>query len=432
MVESHRVESHGDESQGFDSDVVIIGAGAAGLSLAHHLARTGPPGRRGEAPTVTLVEALDESLRPPERTWCFWEKGESEYEEAVVASWDRLRVVGRDGDAVVKGISPFRYKMLRSSAFEELVERGLSGLPGVRTVRADVHAVRDLPGGAEVDGTAAGGRRLRLRARWVYDSRPPRELPRARSTLLQHFRGWFVRTAFPAFDPEVVSLMDFRTPQPPRGLSFGYVLPFGPRDALIEYTEFSPKPLSQGAYEEALLHYTRKVLGIGPLEVRGHEQGVIPMTDAVFPRRAGRSVFRIGTAGGATRPSTGYTFAAVQRQSRAIAAAYERGDVPAPPPPYSPRARAMDAVMLRLLDRGRADGTEFFTGLFRTTPAERLLRFLDGDTRLGEDIAIGLRTPIVPMLRTVAELPLLPRRNVPAAPGRPAASESTSPSEERP
>ncbi|GAA2431160.1 lycopene cyclase family protein [Actinomadura vinacea] len=393
------------------SDVVIVGAGAAGLSLAYHLVEMGGP---GAPPTVTLVEALDGPLRPPDRTWCFWEKGESEYEDAVAASWRRLRVLGRDGRAITDRTCPYRYKMIRSAGFRDLMERRLARHAEVRMVRADVDVVRDTRGGAEVIGTAAGGRRLTMRARWVYDSRPPRDLPRARSTLLQHFRGWFVHTEAPAFDPDVVLLMDFRTPQPRHGVSFGYVVPLGTTEALVEYTEFSSAPLSEDAYERALLHYTSEVLGLGPLRIRGHEQGVIPMTDAVFPRRVGRSVFRIGTAGGATRSATGYTFAAVQRQSRAIAAAYRRGAVPVPPPPYSARVRAMDAVLLRLLAQGRADGAEFFTGLFERTPMARLLRFLDGDTGLLDDIAIGLRTPVGPMLRTAAELPLVPRRRRPA------------------
>lgn len=77
----------------------------------------------------------------------------------------------------------------------------------------------------------------------------------------------------------------------------------------------------------------------------------------------------------------------------------------------------MDAVLLRALDSGRIDGADFFTGLFRGVPMERLLRFLDGGTRLREDLSIGLHTPVRPMLRTVAELPRL-RRRPPARPAR--------------
>ncbi len=66
--------------------------------------------------------------------------------------------------------------------------------------------------------------------------------------------------------------------------------------------------------------------------------------------------------------------------------------------------------MLRALDTGRVDGASFFTRLFREVPTKRLLRFLDGRTHWWEDVRIGLHTPVRPMLRTVLEVPRLPRR----------------------
>lgn len=178
----------------------------------------------------------------------------------------------------------------------------------------------------------------------------------------------------------------------------------------MEYTEFSPRPLTADAYESAVRHYTDDVLRLGDLEVLSTETGVIPMTDAVMPRRTGQSVFRIGAAGGATRPSTGYTFAGLQRQTRAVAAALREGRRPVPPPAHSARSRAMDAVLLRALAGGRADGPALFCRLFDRVPMRRLLRFLDGDTRLHEDLAVGLHAPVGPMLRSALELPGLPRR----------------------
>ncbi|MET4924090.1 lycopene cyclase family protein [Streptomyces sp. PSRA5] len=391
-----------------ETDVIVVGAGAAGLSLAYRLC-TPPPGR--PVPDVTLVDAPAGPLRPPERTWCFWETSPGDFDDALTASWDSLRVRGRDGAVSVGRPAPYRYKMLRSGAFEALLAGRLEGPGAPRRVAARIDGIRDVASGGEVTGVDADGSPLTLRGRWVFDSRPPRALPPARTTLLQHFRGWFVRTDRPVFDTRTADLMDFRTPQPPHGLSFGYVLPTSAHEALVEYTEFSRGVLHDAGYDGALRNYTEQVLGLGPFEVTASEQGVIPMTDGRFPRRVGRSVFRIGTAGGATRPSTGYTFAAVQRQARAVAAAYHAGRVPEPPPAHSARARAMDAVLLRGLDSGRVDGAAFFEGLFRRVPMERLLRFLDGDTRPYEDFAIGLRTPVGPMLRTVAELPWLPRRS---------------------
>jgi len=395
-----------------DVDIAVVGAGAAGLSLAHRLASAAGP--HGAAPAVALVEAPDGPARTPARTWCFWETGDGPYDEAVRACWSRLRVRGPDGRVAEAELGGTRYKMIRSPDFTALVERRLARLPRLHRVTAAVDRVLDDPaGGAVVHGADASGRPVRVRARWVFDSRPPRRLPAARSTLLQHFRGWFVRCAADAFDPATVELMDFRTPQPAHGLSFGYVLPLGRREALVEYTEFSGAPLPREAYERALRHYTGRVLGLEGVSVVDTEQGVIPMTDAVFPRRAGRRVFRIGTAGGATRPATGYTFAAVQRQSDAIADAWRRGRVPVPPPAHSARHRAMDAVMLRAVDTGRVAGARFFSELFLRNPADRLLRFLDGRSRWWEEVAIGMSTPVLPMLRSAVELPLLRRRDAP-------------------
>ncbi|MFD7920084.1 lycopene cyclase family protein [Streptomyces sp. NPDC059740] len=400
-----------------DVDVVIVGAGAAGLSLAHHLAAP-PPGL--PRPTVALLDAPPGPLRPPERTWCYWEAPGGPWDTVLAASWERLRLRRPDGRAVEGRPSGLRYKMLRSTDFAAQVSARIEGTPGFRRTTATVETVLGHREHAEVHGTDAGGRPVTLRARWVFDSRPPPTLPPARTTLLQHFRGWFVRTRHPAFDPGTADLMDFRTPQPAHGLSFAYVLPLNTREALVEYTEFGPTTLTGAGYDAALRHHLHRVLGLGGYEVRHVEGGVIPMTDARFPRNPAPRVFRIGTAGGATRPATGYTFAAVQRQSRAVAALLHHGRTPHPPPPHRARSRAMDAVLLRALDRGRVDGAAFFCDLFDRVPTEQVLRFLDGESRPVEDLRIGLRTPVAPMLRTTLELPWLRRRTPPPPPPHPA------------
>ncbi|AGP61514.1 lycopene cyclase [Streptomyces rapamycinicus NRRL 5491] len=401
-----------------ETDVAVVGAGAAGLSLAHRLAGR-VPGLR--TPSVVLVDAPPGPLRPPPRTWCYWAAGPGRFDAAVRAEWRRLRVRPPAGAPVEGDIGPLRYRMIRSDDFERLVLRDLARSPNVRRLESTAEAVEDVPGGAHVHLRDMDGRARVLSARWVFDSRPSGSLPAARTTLLQHFHGWFVRTARSVFDPAAVELMDFRTPQPAHGLSFGYVLPIGPCEALVEYTEFSPRTLAPDRYEAAVRHYADEVLRLGERQVLATETGVIPMTDAPIPRWSGASVFRIGAAGGATRPATGYTFAGLQRQTRAVADALRRGRRPVPPAVYPVRSRAMDAVLLRALDSGRADGPELFSHLFARVPMARLLRFLDGDTRLYEDVSIGLRTPVGPMLRSALELPRLPRRpfDLPASPHPP-------------
>ncbi|MFD9007035.1 lycopene cyclase family protein [Streptomyces sp. NPDC059582] len=393
-----------------EADVAIVGAGAAGLSLAHLLSHRAPGRRRL---SVLLVNAPPGPLRPPRRTWCFWESGGGRYDAAVTAVWKHLRVRTPDCRVIEDDIWPLRYKMIRSNDFENLIAHDLAQSEDVQRLEATVETLEPITDGAQVHTRTAAGRPLTVRARWLFDSRPLDSLPAARTTLLQHFHGWFVRSDRPVFDPRTVELMDFRVPQPSRGLSFGYVLPTSDRQALVEYTEFSPAVLSRQGYEAALRHYTENVLGVRDLEVISTETGVIPMTDAPFARQTAPSIFRIGAAGGATRPSTGYTFAGLQRQAQAVAGALLSGRHPLPPPAHSARSRAMDAVMLRALDSGRVDGAAFFARLFTQVPMERLLRFLDGRTRLHEDLSVGVHTPVLPILRSAAELAYLPRRPFP-------------------
>ncbi|MEV1026047.1 lycopene cyclase family protein [Streptomyces sp. NPDC050264] len=392
---------------GVRSDVVIIGAGAAGLSLAEQLSDAGP------SLSVRLVQAPSGPLRPAPRTWCFWENGAGRYDEAVTAAWNRMRVRSPDGHLVDASTGSVRYKMIRSTDFEAVIARRLTDRRGLTRTEATVEAVEGTADGAHVLVRTPDGRPESLPARWVFDSRPLGSLPRARTTLLQHFRGWFVRTPRPAFDSGSIELMDFRTPQPERGLAFSYVLPTSTRTALVEYTQFSASVLSGDCYDHALRTYLHDVLHIRDFHIEAREEGVIPMTDARFARQSGASVFRIGAAGGATRPSTGYTFTAIQRQTSSIAAALLAGRRPVPPAPHSRRSHAMDAILLQALASGRLDGAAFFTRLFSRVPTERLLRFLDGATTLYEDLSIGLHSPVLPLLRSAVSLPTRPLRPSP-------------------
>ncbi|MGW8527236.1 MULTISPECIES: lycopene cyclase family protein [Nocardiopsidaceae] len=381
-----------------DYDVAIIGGGAAGLTLTHRLG--GINDRRGRPLRVALVEPPPGPHTPPPRTWCFWEPDGGPWDALLAARWDRLSVVGADGAVHASSAAPYVYKMLRSADVDAHVRASAGG--HVDQLPLLVTGVRDGEDHAEVEGTGPGGERSALTASWVFDSRPPRPFPRGRTHLLQHFRGWFVRAGHDAFDPGSAVLMDLRPAQPVNGVAFGYVLPLSAREALVEYTEFGREALTTAEYESALVRYC-DLLGLSGLEVTAAEQGVIPMTDAPVRTRAGRRVFRVGTAGGATRPSTGYTFSGVGRQADAVARALARGRVPVPPVPHRRRHLVMDAVMLRALDTGRVRGAEFFSGLFAANRLGDVLAFLDGGSPLHRELAMGLSTPVAAMSLTSAE-----------------------------
>nr|WP_112668620.1 lycopene cyclase family protein [Micromonospora saelicesensis] len=378
------------DSAPLDVDLALLGGGGAASLLLAALDRHGVRDLR-----IAIVDPV--RRRGQDRTWAFWGHPDSDLDPLLSASWQQVEVATAARRRVLD-LTPLRYAMLRSGPVYDRAADAERRLHATRIV-APAETVRD-DGARVLVGTGDG---RGVRARWVLDSRPRPPARAGRTTWLQHFRGWWLEADRPVFDPRRAVLMDFRTPQPPRGVSFGYVLPVSDRYALVEYTEFSPDLLTDAGYDAALAGY-RDLLGLDPtgLRVREVENGVIPMTDAPFPARPTPRVVRLGTAGGATRPSTGFTFSAMYRQADQVARALAAGRAPVPAPAYPRRHRWMDAVALRALDRGGVGGPEFFDRLFDRNPAERVLRFLDGGTSPAEEVAIMNSTRLWPMISATA------------------------------
>ena len=414
-----------------EADLVLVGAGGAGLAVLHALAhRDLTVGLPGPLEVLVVDPVADDDVATRHRTWCFWAAGEVTVAPAVHASWRHVRVADATRDLVLD-LDPFRYHLVRSVDLAARVAEQVARAPRLRVRRvteaADEVASCADHGHVRVDGDD-------IEASLVLDSRPARPSRRGGVWWWQHFRGWTLPPgALPEGPVPVAGLMDFRTVQPTAGLSFGYLLPLPDGSALAEYTEFSPTLLDDAGYDTAIRGYL-DLLGVDHDVVPDHvETGVIPMTDGTFARRAGNRVLRIGTAGGATRGSTGSTFTAMLRDGAAVAdlvasgALHRRGPLRLPPP-YSSWHRWMDAVQLQALDAGRLDGPEFFTDLFARRPAEEVLRFLDGSTTLVEDLGIMSASPTVPMAVSAAHdagrrvrqlLGRLPSEALPPVPVRP-------------
>ncbi|MEU8243564.1 lycopene cyclase family protein [Actinoplanes missouriensis] len=376
-------------------DLALVGYGGAAALVLAALTRAGV--------TDLRVAVIDPVPGAKPRTWAYWTGPADDLDPVLDAQWPGVDLFGPTGRRQRIELSPMRYAMVRSEPVFGLAAEAAERL-NARTVVANVARLAD--DGAGVDVIDDGGATV-ARARWVLDSRPAKPVTPGRTFWLQHFRGWWVRSAEDLFDPASAVLMDFRTPQPARGVSFGYVLPTGPRTALIEYTEFSPRRLDDSGYDGALRAYMKQ-LGLDRLVVDEVEDGAIPMTDARFDPRPSARVVRIGTAGGATRPSTGYTFSAMRRQAAEIAQLIRSGRDPVPGAAYPRRHLWMDAVALRAWDGGLVSAPEFFERLFLRNPADRVLRFLDGRTSPAEELALMASTPLVPMSRAAVDVGFSP------------------------
>lgn len=374
----------------YEYDYVFAGAGAASMSL---LLRMLLSGRFNDA-RFLVVDKNPKDVN--DRTWCFWEAGEGLFEHLVYKSWDQLWFHG-PGFSRKYGIKPYRYKMIRGIDFYRYCLDYLKAQPNVQLLFEPIDSIHTLEQGAKL---VLENKETFYAKKYLFNSVPfekPVSAP-GKHTLWQHFKGWFIETEQPFFDADACTLMDFRINQR-FGASFVYTMPVDNRHALVEYTLFNEALLKEEEYEKELKEYLNNHLKLTAYTITEKEYGIIPMTNQAYSAGLG-NVVNIGTAGGQTKPSSGYTFQFIQRNSAAILYSMLNHGHPRPVEgTHEGRFLFYDAVLLDVLVHKELGGAEIFTRLFRKNPAKRIFRFLDNNTWLPEELLLISSLPVGPFWR---------------------------------
>jgi len=367
---------------------IILGAGAAGLSLCLALLE------RGVRDRILIFDR--KAAFTDDRTWCFWNVHPTPLTDLAAHCWHRWDVLSDTGETAAQVSPTVGYACLRGldfyrHAFATIARHGNVTL----TLGCPVEDCRSLPDHAAI---RAGG--VTYEADYVFDSRlrPP---PGDGDALAQRFFGQFVQTDAPAFDPSRCTLMDFRAPQED-GLHFFYVLPFSATEALVENTyiqDSGAAALTLEKHRAEIAAYLAGQRGLTDYDVVREEAGAIPMTTRPFPRRDGR-VFFIGTAGGCTKPSSGYTFLRIQEQCRQLADAAAAGTLDRFRERSAPaRYRFFDAAFLQAMQDDPAAFPDYFRRLFQRVPPDALTAFLSETSTWRSDLQIIRSLPLGPFLR---------------------------------
>ena len=143
--------------------------------------------------------------------------------------------------------------------------------------------------------------------------------------LQQHFIGWFIKSKEPVFDSETATFMDFSVAQN-KNTRFMYLLPFSKHEALLEYTLFSKELLQKEEYEQEIKNYIQKI-GVTEYEILEKEQGNIPMTSFPFWKQNTNTIIHIGSAGGWTKASTGYTFKKAYKKTKNLVQLLQKKEI---------------------------------------------------------------------------------------------------------
>lgn len=385
-------------------DYTIVGAGASGLWLALSLYEYGLL----ETGQLCIVES--DSTKQNDRTWCYWSASPLPPDEMVSKSWSSI--FNPHDPARRNDLSPYSYHHVRSADFYTSIRQKLASCANItwRTMAV-----------VEIDDQATKVKIKTKNETWwssrVFMSAMPGQATTevASSEVLsaflgnkkkavflwQTFVGRRVRTVEPVFDETCATLMRFDIAQN-GSTQFMYELPFSATEAMVEITRFGKYRLTRDEADAALNDYMLKKNS--PYQILEEEEGAIPMTPQFDMQRkylnAQTRLIYLGTLGGALKPTTGYGFRRMQAYGKALASALKH-QKPLPTMRRARRFQFYDHLLLQILSRYPHRGKAVFQRLFETQPVPRILRFLDEETRLWEEVLIFIRLPIRLFLRSL-------------------------------
>ena len=371
---------------------IVTGGGCSGLSLIMHI--LSEPSLSNKK--ILLIEQSEKNLN--DRTWCFWEQGKGFFESVVCKQWSSAWFHA-DGYSSLKELGSYRYKMIRGIEFYRHCYEKIASSPNVKVIHDKVVSIQQESGGVRVF-TEQGEYTGEYTFNSIMFDDPMKQ--KNAHHLLQHFKGWVIETAEDAFDLHACTLMDFRVGQQ-HGTTFVYVMPLTKRKALVEYTLFTEQLLKDDQYVDGLKNYIKDFLKGVAYKIEEEEFGIIPMTSAQFKREEGNTIF-IGTAGGQTKASSGFTFMFIQKQSVLIVDRLKKTGKPFyHPTKMQQRYNWFDKVLLNVLIKRRVPGDIVFKKMFQKNPIDRIFRFLDNETQLHEELRLIATLPTFPFLQAGME-----------------------------
>ena len=339
---------------------VIIGGGCAGLSLAYELEIH----EKLKDKTLAIIEPRKEYKR--DKTWSFWKVAPHNFDDCVKKNWENfsINIPGKTNYLECKN---FPYQSIDSGLFYEKIKNKLKKNENIFFFKniEEINKQNSL----------------------VFNSVP--NIKKNHLNLWQHFCGVEIKTDNDIFDEKIFNLMDFDCEQR-ESVHFFYTLPYTKNRALVETTWLSKmNDNSQKDYENQINNYIKNNLKIKNYEITYKEEGAIPL---FYPlNKNEKNKINIGTAGGMTRLSTGYTFLNIQEHSK-----YIRENIDnisnAKKFEIDRKYQFLDEIFLRVLEKNPEKMSDIFFRMFKTSP-KTVIKFLSNKSNFLEDLSIIFKMP---------------------------------------
>ena len=349
-------------------DYIIIGGGCAGLSLAYEL----EVHEKLRDKTLAIIEPRQEYKK--DKTWSFWKVVPHNFDDCVKKNWENfsINIPGKTNYLECKN---YPYQSIDSGLFYQKINNKLKENKNISFVKNITE--------------------INTRNSFIFNSVP--EIKKNHLNLWQHFCGVEIETKNNFFDEEIFNLMDFDCEQR-ESVHFFYTLPYSKNKALIETTWLSKmNDNSQKDYDNQIKDYIEKTLKIKNYEITYKEEGAIPLFYPLYEKE--KNKINIGTAGGMTRLSTGYTFLNIQEHSRYIRENIEN-ITNTKKFEISKKYQFLDDIFLRVLDENPEMMPDIFFKMFNTSP-KTVIKFLSNKSNFFEDLSIIFKMPKIAFIKAL-------------------------------
>lgn len=359
---------------------IFTGSGLSALMTVYEMLLS----EKFDDKSILLID--ENTKKVNDRTWCFWDENNL-FDEIVSKKWNQAIFANEKFNRVLE-LTPYQYKKINGLDFYELVFKKISENKNIHFLNQKVVDFSELGNHCVVKTEQET-----FTCNKIFNSIYNPEVVTAQTKfplIHQHFIGWFIKSKEAVFTPNCATFMDFSVKQK-GNTRFMYVLPTSSTEALLEYTLFSKNLLSKEEYEAEIHKYIEN-LGITEYEIIEKEQGNIPMTCYPFWKHNTNNIINIGSAGGWTKASTGYTFKNASKKSKALVqflksesdfTKFHRKD----------KFWFYDLLLLDILGSKNELGSKIFSSMFKEGDSRVIFKFLDEETSFSEDLQVIWRCP---------------------------------------
>ena len=365
-------------------DYIICGGGASGLLLSNAFISD----KFFNDKKILIIEK--ESKTSNDRTFGFWNDKESVLDEMVFKEWEFAEF--KDSNSYNTFLlNPYKYKMIKSNQFYSHIGNKILKAANFKYLNSNINEIDEINNIVKTDD---GEFSSSIIFSSIYNEVSFKKYP----LLKQHFIGWTIETKSETFDDNKITFMDFSVDQKDE-IRFMYILPFSKNKALVEYTLFSKELISDDEYEKEITSYLKEN-NIQGYTIKEKEKGMIPMTCYPFFENNTDTYFQIGTAGGWSKPSTGYT---IKNSIKKIDVVVEslKHDKPLSKIRFKNRFWYYDLLFLDVLIASKGKGSQVFSDLFKNNDPIKIFKFLDENTSVVDELSIFLSVDIKTFVKSL-------------------------------